>query len=145
MCDPDDDNDGLSDIDEALYGSNPFLVDSDGDTLGDGDEVNIHGSDPTLVDTDSDGFDDDVEVAAGSNPDDDQSIPGVSSGDINGDGVVDGVDVLLATRISIGELVPTTNQLLRGDAAPQVSGSPAPDGVINAGDLVVIQRLALGL
>lgn len=145
VCDPDDDNDGLSDVDEAVYGSNPFLVDTDGDTLGDGDEVNIHGSDPTLLDTDSDGFDDDVEVAAGSDPDDNQSIPGVSTGDISGDGIIDAVDVLLATRISIGELVPTTNQLMRGDAAPLVSGIPAPDGVINAGDLVVIQQLALGL
>jgi len=143
VCDLDDDDDGLSDADEALYGSNPLLVDTDGDTLGDGDEVNFYGSDPTLIDTDSDGFNDDVEVAAGSDPGSNTSIPGVSTGDINGDGNVDVVDVLLATRIAVGDLVPTTNQLLRGDVAPLISGLPVPDGVINAGDLVVIQQWVL--
>lgn len=144
VCDPDDDNDGLSDVDEAQFGTNPFLVDTDGDTLGDGDEVNIHGSDPTLMDTDSDGFDDDVEVAAGSDPNDDQSIPGVSSGDINGDGNVDAIDILLATRMSLGPLAPTTNQLLRGDVAPQVGGVAVPDGAINISDLIVIQQWVFG-
>jgi len=145
VCDPDDDNDGLSDADEALYSSNPFLPDTDGGTLSDGDEVNVYGSDPTLTDTDTDGFNDDVEVAAGSDPDDNTSIPGVSTGDINGDGSVDIIDVLLATRIAIGNLVPTTNQLLRGDVAPQNAGIPMPNGVIDAGDLVVIQKMAFGL
>lgn len=144
VCDPDDDNDGLLDVDEAVYGSNPFLADTDGDTLSDGDEVNVYGSDPTLIDTDNDGFNDDVEVAAGSDPNSNTSIPGVSTGDVNGDGNVNVVDVLLATRIVIGDLVPTTNQLLRGDVAPLISGIPAPNGVINAGDLVVIQRFASG-
>ena len=37
--DLDDDNDGLSDVDEAIYGSNPFLADTDGDGLTDGEEV----------------------------------------------------------------------------------------------------------
>jgi hypothetical protein len=52
---------------------------------------------------------------------------------------------LLATRITVGDLIPTTNQLLRGDVAPQISGLPSPDGNINAGDLVMIQRTTLGL
>jgi hypothetical protein len=38
-CDIDDDNDLLSDVDEATYGSNPFLADSDDDGLTDGEEV----------------------------------------------------------------------------------------------------------
>lgn len=46
VCDPDDDNDGLSDLDEiGVYGTNPFLVDTDGDGASDLDEV-IAGSDP---------------------------------------------------------------------------------------------------
>ena len=57
----------------------------------------------------------------------------------------DSIDVLLATRITVGDLIPTTNQLLRGDVAPQISGLPDPDGHINTGDLVIIQRTALGL
>ena len=104
----------------------PILIDKflqkaievDVDALGDGDEVNFYGSDPTLMDTDSDGFDDDVEVTTGSDPGNNASIPGVSTGDINGDGNVNVVDILLATRIAVGDLVPTTNQLLRGDVAP---------------------------
>lgn len=95
--DTDDDNDGLSDVDEATEGtdpldedhdndgltdgdevniheSDPTLVDSDGDGLNDGDEVNDHGSDPTLKDTDNDGLDDDKEIEEGTevrNPDSD--------------------------------------------------------------------------
>lgn len=143
VCDPDDDNDGLSDIDETIYGTNPFVIDSDGDTLSDGDEVNIHGTDPTLIDTDSDGFNDDIEISAGSDPNDDASIPGLASGDINGDSSVDTIDVILARRIALGEFTPDTNQLLRGDIAPIVSGAPMPDGIINTGDLIAIQRMAL--
>ena len=168
VCDPDDDNDGLTDLAEIILGSDPFLVDTDGDglpdgdevniyftnpvladtdsdTLSDGDEVNIYATDPVLADTDSDGFDDNIELDAGSDPVSSTSIPGSASGDINGDGVVDTADVLLATRIVLGTLTPDTNQLLRGDAAPIVSGVPVPDGTINAGDLVVIQRKALAL
>ncbi len=45
-CDPDDDNDGLSDVDEiGIYGTDPFLVDTDGDGFSDFDEVN-GGTDP---------------------------------------------------------------------------------------------------
>ena len=45
-CDPDDDNDGLTDLEETgIYGTNPFLVDSDGDGFSDFDEVNA-GTDP---------------------------------------------------------------------------------------------------
>lgn len=63
-------------------GTNPNNVDSDGDSLSDGDEVNGAGgfvTDPTKADTDGDGFDDDVEIAAGSDPTDINSIP-VSNG-----------------------------------------------------------------
>jgi len=46
VCDPDDDNDGLSDLDEiGVHGTNPFLADTDGDGASDLDEV-IAGSDP---------------------------------------------------------------------------------------------------
>ncbi|MCK5480137.1 MAG: dockerin type I repeat-containing protein, partial [Gammaproteobacteria bacterium] len=168
VCDPDDDNDGLTDLTEISLGSDPFvadtdndglsdgdevnihstspvLADTDGDTLSDGDEVNVYTTNPTLVDTDSDGFDDNVEIDAGSDPNSNTSIPGTASGDINGDGVVNTADVVLATRIVLGTLTPTTNQLLRGDTAPVVGGVSAPDGVINTGDLVVIQGKALEL
>jgi hypothetical protein len=38
--DPDDDNDGLTDVQEETLGTNPLLADTDGDGFNDGDEVN---------------------------------------------------------------------------------------------------------
>ena len=35
-ADPDDDNDGLTDIEEAALGTNPLLADTDGDNVNDG-------------------------------------------------------------------------------------------------------------
>jgi len=46
-CDPDDDNDALPDTNEATALSDPFKLDSDGDTFNDGAEV-INGTDPLL-------------------------------------------------------------------------------------------------
>jgi hypothetical protein len=62
-------------------------------------------------------------------------------GDVNGDGVVDTGDFVLAQRISMGTVAATSSQLCRGDVAP----AGAPDGVINAADVVVLQRKAMGL
>lgn len=75
----------------------------------------------------------------------DVPIPGIASGDINGDGVVNTADFLLATQIVMGILIPDSNQMLRGDVAPLVNGVPVPDGNIDTGDLVIIQRKAMSL
>ena len=61
----------------------------------------------------------------------------LNNGDINDDSKVDVVDVLLATRMALGQLEPTNGQRIRADMVP--------DGQINAGDLLRIQQLALGL
>lgn len=66
-------------------------------------------------------------------------------GDINGDGVVNAMDVMVAEQIALGLIVPTPSQLAHGDVAPLFSGVPAPDGKIDAADLVVIERKAFGL
>jgi RHS repeat-associated protein len=74
---PDTDGDGLADGEETnTYNTNPLLTDTDGDTLSDGDEVNVHGTDPNKLDTDDDGFNDDIEIGAGSDPNDNTSLPG---------------------------------------------------------------------
>ncbi|MFQ5644308.1 MAG: right-handed parallel beta-helix repeat-containing protein, partial [Thiogranum sp.] len=67
-CDPDDDNDGLSDVFELGIGTNPLAVDTDRDTVNDFDEVAYDGNaaaytpgadlNPLASDTDGDGFTD---------------------------------------------------------------------------------------
>lgn len=145
VCDPDDDNDGLSDEDEAVYGSNPFVADSDGDTILDGDEVHVYGTDPVKADTDGDSFNDGEEIAAGSSPTDPNDIPGAASGDINYDGYIDTADLVLMTRFVVNDVTPDTNQKLRADVAPRIGDSAAPDGTLNAADLMILQRLVLGV
>jgi pseudomonalisin len=66
-------------------------------------------------------------------------------GDINGDGVVDVTDVLLAEQIASGLIIPTVSQLAHGDVAPLVNGVPAPDGKIDVSDVLIIERKASGL
>lgn len=72
-CDLDDDNDGLSDADELVIGSDPLNTDTDADGLTDGAEVALaEGSgcpSPIDADSDSDGLSDGEEVnTLGSNP-----------------------------------------------------------------------------
>ena len=88
------DNDGLSNLQEQSAGTDPTLSDTDGDMLDDDDEINVHGTnplladtdgegindadelssdngyvtDPTLEDTDSDGFNDALEISEGTDP-----------------------------------------------------------------------------
>ncbi len=115
IYDSDDDNDGIPDIDEPAYGTDPLLADTDGD-----------------------GFDDGMEVAYGSDPSLGSDTPAanyINNGDINNDSKVDVVDVLLATRIILDQLTPSTDQQIRADMVP--------DQQINAGDLLRIQQRAL--
>ena len=54
----DPDNDGLTNIEEYILGTNPKLKDTDGDKLSDGDEINIYNTNATNKDTDGDGHKD---------------------------------------------------------------------------------------
>ncbi|HJQ05509.1 MAG TPA: Stk1 family PASTA domain-containing Ser/Thr kinase [Nocardioides sp.] len=72
---PDADGDGLSDAQEAQYGTDPNNPDTDGDGLTDGQEVTKYHTDPLVADTDGDGFTDGQEVKAHSNPNDPTSTP----------------------------------------------------------------------
>ena len=83
-ADTDSDNDGLIDSVETntgLYvsptdtGTDPNNPDTDGDGLSDGDEVNTYLTGPLLIDTDEDAINDGVEVAAGTNPNDNFDLP----------------------------------------------------------------------
>jgi len=185
-CDPDDDNDGLSDSLEASIGTDPLVVDTDHDGLTDYEEVAwdddassyvpgndldplaadtdndgltdyeevawdgnvsyLPGSDPNplVADTDGDGFKDGMERTAGYDPLLASSFP--VWGDINNDRVVDTADVLLASRGALGLVTLSDAELARGKVAPLVGGSPQPVGntPLNAADLLLIERKALG-
>ena len=77
----DTDGDGLSDAEEAVYGSDPLNRDYDGDGLADGEEVYIYGTDPVNNDTDGDSLlDGEENYQYGTNP---------LSQDSDGDGLGD--------------------------------------------------------
>lgn len=86
----DSDQDGLLDAEELALGTNLVLMDSDGDRLGDGDEVLLYGTDPTLEDTDQGGVGDGVEVLDhNSNPlngNDDRQVLQLPHSFFDGDG-----------------------------------------------------------
>ncbi len=64
----DSDSDGLTNAQEKLYGTNPYVADTDKDNLSDYEEIKIYHTDPLNPDTDGDGFSDGMEVKSGYNP-----------------------------------------------------------------------------
>jgi hypothetical protein len=55
------------------------------------------------------------------------------------------VDALRALQISAGIYTATAEERGRADVAPMLNGKPAPDGVIDIGDALVILKKGLGL
>ena len=86
-----------------------------------------------------------MEIAYGTDPLDVSSFPVISDGDLDADGNVDVRDVLMGYRALMGEVTLSLFQIARGDVAPLVGGLPVSDGEFNLGDVLVIQRKALGL
>ncbi len=144
-CDPDDDNDGLSDTFELSIGTDPLKADTDGDGISDYNEVNFDGNasaytpgadlNPLSTDTDGDGIGD------GADP-----LPllyNYNDGDVGPlgapNGVVDAGDLVVLQRIVVGSLTPTSLELQHGDLYPP----GAPDGVIDIRDLLLLQKLVL--
>jgi hypothetical protein len=121
VCDEDDDNDGLLDVVETSSG----VFVSPNDT----------GTDPLLADTDGDGFDDGLEVGFGTDPVSNLSFP-IPDGDLapygNPDGAINAGDILIAQRITLGQIVPRPLDIAHGD----MNG----DGVINLSDVIVIMK-----
>jgi hypothetical protein len=119
VCDADDDNDGLTDTEEASAGTNPNNPDSDGDGVTDGAEV--HGSpatDPNNADTDGDGMTDGEELDNGTDP---------TVADSDGDGVSDMTDNCPFVANSGQE---NTYGDARGDAC-EPNNDPDNDGLTN--------------
>ncbi|QIF02261.1 choice-of-anchor Q domain-containing protein [Roseimicrobium sp. ORNL1] len=65
----DGDGDGLNDLGELVFGSNPAIADEDGDGANDGDEA-AAGSNPSVTDTDGDTMPDGYEIHQGLSPTD---------------------------------------------------------------------------
>ncbi len=78
--DDDPDGDGLSNLEEQTYGTDPLSADTDKDGLSDAAEIAM-GTDPCDADTDGDGLVDGAEVALGTDP---------TNPDSNDNGVPDG-------------------------------------------------------
>jgi hypothetical protein len=105
----DADNDGLTNLEEYLYGTLPRVADTDGDFLPDGAEID-YGADPLNPDTDGDGLLDGREVwdwnmdgifdggffnvLPGGDYDNDGLMDGPQDWDSDGDGMPDGFEVL---------------------------------------------------
>lgn len=120
----DTDGDQLTNKQEIAFGTNALVQDTDGDGLSDYAEVITYNTNPLLVDTDGEGLSDyDEVITYFTNP---------NQPDTDGDGLSDYFEV-----VTYG-----TNPLAsnRGDLAPRGQ----PDGIINAGDAVVMSRLASG-
>ena len=81
----DTDHDGLSDLAEKEYRTDPKIADTDGDMLTDGDEVKKYHTDPLKADTDGDGLNDGMEVT--------QNKTDPLKADTDGDGLNDGIEV----------------------------------------------------
>jgi len=70
----------------------------------------------------------------------------IPDGDLNGDGVVNVVDALIALRIAVQLRSATSFELLHGDVAPfDAAGVPTPNGQITVADALGILRKTVGL
>lgn len=136
-CDTDIDGDGLTNVQEGAYGTDPYDTDSDNDGLTDHDEAIVRGTNPLSSDTDGDGLTDYDEIYVYSTS---PLQPNPADGDIAPlgapDGAVNGADFTLMQKIALGEIAVTPQILVHGDLYPP----NARDGVIDASDLIVLRQ-----
>lgn len=90
----DNDQDGLTNYEEYVLGTDPLVADSDFDGLSDGDETDVYGTDPLNADTDGDGLSDGDKVALGLDP---------LSTDTDGDSITDNEEVFSQSRTFDGD------------------------------------------
>lgn len=62
------DKDGLNNLEEAKFKTNPYIGDTDKDGLSDSEEVKKYNTNPIIDDTDGDGVSDGKEIEIGTNP-----------------------------------------------------------------------------
>jgi hypothetical protein len=142
-CDLDDDDDGLTDVFELAIGSNTLIVDTDGDTISDYDEVAFDGDasnynpetdlNPTSSDTDNDTFADNLDPIPLTFNFNDGDLAPIGAPD----GIINAADYVIVTRLALEKITPSDIELSHGDLYPP----GAPDGIINVSDLVLIRQL----
>lgn len=127
--DSDTDDDRLSDFEEVQrYGTLAASAHSDSDSLEDGDEVLIWNTDPLSADTDEDGVDDATELLYFSNPRSASSLPDSGSGPVE-----------TALSISLFQLAGSN-----GTATDPAIEGDASSGWTEAGNLFVRSRVSGG-
>ena len=147
ICDDDDDNDGLTDIEEHNYDGNPaynastdtdpFNADSDGDGISDFDELNYDGNpaynpatdiNPLSDNTDADAYIDSLDpVPLNFNFDDGDLAPRGAP-----DTMLNAADLLVCMQFVLGLKDPSNEDLAHGDLHP----AGAPDGIIGLPDYI---------
>jgi hypothetical protein len=152
VCDDDDDNDGLSDVEEENFDgtpgynqgtdTNPFSADTDGDGISDFDELNYDDdpaydpaadTNPLSDNTDNDDYLDSVDpVPLNYNYEDGDIAPWGSP-----DSTVNAGDLLVCLQFVLGLKDPTNEDLAHADLYPV----GAPDGEIGLSDFIQLQQL----
>ena len=142
VCDDDDDNDGLSDVFELSINTNPFLEDSDGDTVSDFIEVNFDGlpdynptfdMNPLSQNTDNDAYLDGADpIPLNFNFEDGDVAPYGSP-----DTIINSADLLIGMQLVIGIKPVSDLEKAHMDLYPP----GAPDGEINLSDYILLQKL----
>ncbi|MEM9557540.1 MAG: carboxypeptidase regulatory-like domain-containing protein [Acidobacteriota bacterium] len=112
----DPDADGLSNLEEFQRGTRVDRADSDGDGIGDGDEVVIWETDPLNPDSDDDGLLDGDEVFRGLDP---------LNPDSDGDGLLDGREVDLGLDPDAFDETTTVQGLIVDEEGAAVPGATA--------------------
>ncbi len=147
----DNDNDGLSNVQEAALLTDPENDDTDGDGLLDGEEVNQHGTEPLNPDSDDDGLSDGDEIniymAAPNNPDSDGD--GLTDGeevneygtsptepDTDGDGFDDDVEIAGGTD-PLDPADPAPTSTVTPTPTPTSTPTPTPTAVPNQPAMLV--------
>jgi beta-glucanase (GH16 family) len=153
-CDNDDDNDGLTDIEEQNFDSNPtynpltdtnpFNADTDGDGISDFDEINYDGNpaynsatdiNPLSDNTDADAYLDAVDpIPLNFNYEDGDVAPRGAP-----NALVNAADLLVCMQFIVGLKTPTIEDLAHGDLYPV----GAPDGIIDVSDYIQLMELVL--
>lgn len=152
VCDVDDDNDGVSDIDEMnfdgdpaynpLTDTDPFSADTDGDGVSDYDEINFDGlpaydpatdMNPLSQNTDGDAYLDGADpIPVSFNFEDGDVAPYGSPNSI-----IDGGDLLVGLQLILGSKQTTDQEKAHMDLYP----AGAPDGEITLSDFILLQKL----